>query len=158
MTHRWYNFGGPDDSQFFDVALKTERLWLGKGHWDRSTQHLKGAIDELKIFYRPLNSDRVRALYFEGTISTSAESAFEDAGSFRVYPNPVKGELQYDIPSADTKLSTIRLTDTNGRIVFEKSGLPARGTLDLSQMPGGLYQISVTGENKLLSRKIIVLP
>ena len=56
------------------------------------------------------------------------------------------------------QLSTLRLTDLNGRIVLEKSGLPAQGTLDLSQVPGGLYQITVTGEKKQLSRKIIVLP
>lgn len=157
MTNRWYNFGGPDDTQFFDNALKKERLWLGKGHWDRSTQHLKGAIDELKIFYRPLSSESVQELYWERTTTSVLDRPDAEASPFRVFPNPTKGQLQYDIRSADTKLSTIRLTDLNGRIVLEKSALPAQGTLDLSQLPGGLYQISVTGENEQLSRQKIVL-
>lgn len=157
MRNRWYNFGGPDDTQFFDNALKKERLWIGKGHWDRSVQHLKGAIDELKIFYRPLSSESVQALYQERISSSLVNGADAEVNPLRVFPNPAQGQLHYDMSSASTKPGTIRLTDLNGRIVLEKSGLPAKGTLDLSLLPGGFYQISVTGENGQLSRQKIVL-
>ncbi|MDX1284483.1 MAG: hypothetical protein R3182_05710 [Draconibacterium sp.] len=42
MTSRNYNFGFSDDSQFFEDARAHEVLWLGKGHWDRTTQYLDG--------------------------------------------------------------------------------------------------------------------
>jgi hypothetical protein len=157
MTGRRYNFGGPDDSQFFDNALRHERLWLGKGHWDRTTQYLKGAIDELKIFYRPLSSEMVQSLYREGTDPTWVERADPDEGSLRVYPNPAKGVLQYEIRSAGTKLSVVKVIDMTGRVVFVQTGLPASGSLDLSHLSGGLYQILFAGEMERLSRKTILL-
>jgi len=157
MTNRWYNFGGPDDSQFFDNALRHERLWLGKGHWDRTTQYLKGAIDELKIFYRPLSDEMVQALYREGKDPTRVERAGTDEDLLGVYPNPAEGILQYESRTEGTKSSIVKVIDMNGRIVFMQSGMPASGRLDLSHLSGGLYQIVITGEQEQFSKKTIVL-
>jgi hypothetical protein len=63
MTRRKYNFGNDSYSQFFSDALAHEKLWLGKGHWDRTTQYFNGAIDELRIYDKPLSSSEVKKLY-----------------------------------------------------------------------------------------------
>ena len=38
MTSRRYSFGDPYDSQFFEDAVAHEKMWLGKGYWDNTTQ------------------------------------------------------------------------------------------------------------------------
>lgn len=157
LIHHRYNFGGPETSQFFSDAISPERLWLGKGHWAREVQYTRGAIDELKIFYRPLNSNQVESLYLEGTVASSTDQPGEGAGSFRVYPNPSRGFIQYNLPSDAAEPGEIRITDFNGRTVFEQAGLSPSGTLDISHMPGGLYHISFEGEGGHLSRKVILL-
>jgi hypothetical protein len=157
MIHRRYNFGGPESSQFFDDAINPERLWLGKGHWAREVQYTRGAIDELKIFYRPLNSNQVESLYLEGTAASSVDQAIASAGSFRVYPNPSNGVIQYEFPLAIEKPGEVRIRDFKRRVVYKRPGLPASGAVDISHLPGGLYTISFEGEGGLLSKKVIVL-
>ncbi|MDX1333945.1 MAG: LamG-like jellyroll fold domain-containing protein, partial [Robiginitalea sp.] len=158
MENRNYNFGGPGDSQFFDNALLHERLWLGRGHWDRTTQYLKGAIDELKIFYRPLSEDMVQALYLEGLEATPVEGPDAAEGSLTLWPNPADGVLKYETGQpAGTILSTVQVIDMNGKVVHTQSELPPSGSLDLSHLTAGLYQISFSGEQGLLSGKTILL-
>lgn len=157
MIHRRYNFGGPGSSQFFSDAISPERFWLGKGHWARRVLYTRGAIDELKIFYRPLSSKQVESLYLEGIAAGPADQPADKAASFRVYPNPSTGLVQYNLPWDSAEPGEIRITDFKGRVVFEQAGLPTSGTLDISQVPGGLYTISFEGEGGHLSKQVIVL-
>lgn len=71
MLNRDYNFGNASYSQFFEDAVAHEKLWLGKGHWDRTTQFFDGTMDELKIFDRPLSAGEVKAQYIDTGIATS---------------------------------------------------------------------------------------
>ncbi|HKK80876.1 MAG TPA: LamG domain-containing protein, partial [Prolixibacteraceae bacterium] len=72
MTNRDYNFGNSSYSHFFEDAVAHEKMWLGKGHWDRTTQFFDGAIDELKIFNKPLSPSEVQSLYQENENDTSS--------------------------------------------------------------------------------------
>ena len=63
MVNRRYNFGNASYSQFFADAIAHENMWIGKGHWDRTTQHYDGAIDELRIYANPISESEVKNLY-----------------------------------------------------------------------------------------------
>lgn len=67
MAFRNYNFAGPSASQFFEDALKHERMWLGKGYWDHATAvFFDGFLDDLRIYDRPLDEAEVKKLYGMG--------------------------------------------------------------------------------------------
>jgi len=73
MTGRRYSFGSSSDSQFFQDAILHEKMWLGKGYWDNTTQYFNGSIDELKIFNQPLTSSEVIDLYISGMLSINQQ-------------------------------------------------------------------------------------
>ena len=65
LTRR-YNFGTPNDSEFFENAVEHEALWLGRGFWDSELNYFKGLIGEIRIYSAPLSSEQVKELYKRG--------------------------------------------------------------------------------------------
>jgi len=64
ISFRHYNFNTPRASQFFADAISHERFWLGKGHWDHAQKtFFDGALDDVRIYNRPLNKNEVQKLY-----------------------------------------------------------------------------------------------
>jgi hypothetical protein len=85
--------------QFFEDAVKHEVLWLGKGHWDRIEQHLRGAIDELRIYNRALSTDEIRGLYQENAGTAEVTNNTRGKSGIILYPNPAIGIVHYDTRS-----------------------------------------------------------
>jgi len=79
MADRRYNFGTFLYSQFFADAVKHEVLWIGRGYWDAQDDprplYADGAIDDVRIYNRPLSSEDVEELYCEGNESGSGPPA-----------------------------------------------------------------------------------
>lgn len=73
MTNRRYNFGNSHYSQFFEDAVEDEVMWFGRGYWDArndpSPIYFDGAIDDIRIFSKPLSSEEILAIYNEGWIN-----------------------------------------------------------------------------------------
>jgi hypothetical protein len=67
MLTRRYNFGTPDDSEFFENAVKHEALWLGRGFWNKNLNYFDGLIGEIRIYSAPLSSFQVEKLYEMGS-------------------------------------------------------------------------------------------
>ncbi|OLS28405.1 MAG: hypothetical protein HeimC2_07510 [Candidatus Heimdallarchaeota archaeon LC_2] len=63
MVHRGYNFGTKTDSQFFARSISHEKLWIGKGFWDRKEMYLKGAVGEIRVYNKPLTQEEIMSLY-----------------------------------------------------------------------------------------------
>jgi hypothetical protein len=60
-----YNYGKNDNPQFFDYVPKNEVCWIGKGFYSYLSEpvYFHGAVDELRIYDRPLNQLQVMHLY-----------------------------------------------------------------------------------------------
>ncbi len=100
----------------------------------------------LSVTHLLITSDEINA---NGT--NSVQSA-----SFSIYPNPTKGEIT--INNAELDYNQIDIFDINSRKVFTQnsgifSGIPLKLNLKL---PKGFYLIKLSGNNKQLS-KILVL-
>ena len=68
IKFRHYNFNNARASQFFVDALSHQRFWLGKGHWDHASEvFFDGALDDFRIYNRPLSKDEVEELYALGS-------------------------------------------------------------------------------------------
>ena len=158
ITHRRYNFGNQSYSQFFEDAVKHERLWLGKGHWDRTVQYLKGAIDELMIFNRPLNAEEVKAIYSDTILAiTSPASSPEPGETMKWFPNPVSGELQYELGIKPEHPMRIKIIDSSGKVIMQRNIAFAKGTLDISHVTAGLYTIVLEHDNGRKEEHLVVL-
>jgi hypothetical protein len=79
---------------------------------------------------------------------------------FRVYPNPVAGVLQVDLNAYLGRRIELALLNMQGQLLLVRE-LGEVGTaieqLDLSGLPGGVYQLQVrTDGAALVSRRVIV--
>jgi hypothetical protein len=155
MVNRRYNFGTASYSQFFADAIAHERLWLGKGHWDGTTQYFKGTIDELRIYNKPLSEAEVRELF--GSVSTTSSlSPNEQNENIRVYPNPSSDRLYYNITNSGKKVQNMKLIDAAGRIVIQNSEVSARGTLNINKLPEGVYSVVFNFNKGRFQKKIVI--
>lgn len=77
----------------------------------------------------------------------------------RIYPNPTKGVLAIEVqedPEGSSEMQII-VTDSNGRIIINKTKEPLITTVDLSNQPGGLYILTmkrgtITSKWKIIKR------
>jgi hypothetical protein len=83
-----------------------------------------------------------------GLVVQTPTSKIRNSAELIVFPNPTEG-----ISYLGEEFSTIRLFDAKGRMVAEFSH---SNSVDLSQLPGGIYQLNaVNGTGVLRSARII---
>ena len=64
VSYRAYNFNDAQASPFFEDAQAHERMWIGRGFWNHARKvFFDGAIDDLRIYNRPLSKQAVQQLY-----------------------------------------------------------------------------------------------
>jgi len=156
MVNRRYNFGNSGYSQFFEDALAHERLWLGRGHWDETTQYYNGAIDELRIYNRPLSEPEIEELYNAGSVPTRAERSREDGSGIRIYPNPASERMYYEVHGFGEKLAALELTDITGKKIHRYTQVSDQGSIDISGLTGGIYFIGFYGKTRQYQKKILI--
>ena len=148
MTYRRYNFGNANYSQFFEDALAHEVLWLGRGHWDGVEQYLKGAIDELKIFSRPLGAEEVAAIYGDTTVAVSGLKDILNPRTLELFPNPAESTVTVKAKAG----SLIGIYSMDGVLLLEQETHANNTVINITSLPAGLY-VARSGES---SKKFLV--
>jgi hypothetical protein len=86
----------------------------------------------------------------------SVTGVFEKTETFseiEIFPNPTNGLISINLKnSLDTKVT---VTDIFGRIVNEKDYRQSLITIDLNNLPGGIYMVSLTNKTGTFTRKIM---
>lgn len=159
MTDRWYNFGDENDSQFFEDAPNPERMWLGKGHWDRTVQYLEGAIDELRIYNRPLSAKEISGLYAD-TNSTASHTGYQrkTGQGVRIFPNPAGEVVMYDLRTAGMDFRLLEIFDIYGKLILQKPVDALSGTLNTAHFKAGIYTLKFVGEQGIKQHHLIIAP
>ncbi len=153
MTERRYNYGNSSDSQFFEAAIADEKMWLGKGHWDNTTQYFDGTIDELRIYDKALTSDEVLDLF---GIQTSVNQNKINNTEIKILPNPVREILHYDLSEINEKILFIRITNTNGKVVIKEKVLSNEKELYIGKLPEGIYFVDLIGKKNTFHKKVVI--
>jgi len=156
MTGRRYSFGDETYSQFFEDAVLHEKLWLGKGYWDETVQHFDGAIDELRIYDRPLSKEEVQTLYSDTTTLTSVNPVTEGSADISVYPNPAKEKLYYDISELNTDIQSFKLTDMAGKVILSQSDVADKKQLDIGHLSKGVYFMNFHHKEGIYRKKVVI--
>ena len=71
----------------------------------------------------------------------------------RLYPNPTGERLHYE--SNIKNIQRFRLLDLTGNVIMEREHLPLSGTIDLSNVAGGIYFIQLSTKEDRWVKKII---
>lgn len=100
-----------------------------------------------------------------GTITTNSNNTNIEStpeNGFRVYPNPVSNQklnVRFVTANADEPVN-IRMINTLGQVVYNKSYKPADGLLnqqiDVGRLRSGLYMIQVKSGKEIYSRQVVV--
>lgn len=156
MTNRFYNFGDETYSQFFEDALAHEEMWLGKGHWDGTTQYFEGAIDELKIFNKALNDGEVKQLFNEVLVTSSAKPN-EQEKNFRIYPNPAHEKLIVELGKMSSEIELMQIYNMSGNLIYEKLYPSSMENIDLQNFSTGTYSLRLNSENETFQQQFQVI-
>jgi hypothetical protein len=151
MTGRRYSFGNASYSQFFEDAIVHEKMWLGKGHWDNTTQFFDGIIDEIMIFDKALTSEEVLDLY--GRLSSVNQ---KNIPRIKILPNPAREILHYDLSEIKEKIQFIRISSTNGEVVIKEKVHSNNKDLYIGKLPEGIYFVDFIGKEKTFHEKVVI--
>lgn len=88
--------------------------------------------------------------------TTEANELFE---AFTIFPNPVSNELNLRIQSPSQSEYQLRLLDIQGRTALSRPIALSTGeqvhSLDVSQLPAGVYTLQITDGKRVSSRKVV---
>jgi len=125
--------GRPDDLLYYNLTLSNSSVQWGDG------VVTSGSNVELRI---PLGNTNERA------------AAVTPINEMQVYPSPANNILQVELPD-ENLLHSVALFDLHGRMVQQVTGLSSqRTTLDVSQLPNGLYVVAAQTAQGTLVRKV----
>jgi poly(beta-D-mannuronate) lyase len=80
------------------------------------------------------------------------------AGSFSIYPNPVKGQLNVYIHQTLSASVQLRLINTNGSVVMQQAGLKnGKNSFNLQRFPPGVYLVECLENGKRIHSSTIVV-
>jgi len=74
---------------------------------------------------------------------------------FSVYPNPSKDQVQVALGASTQKEVLLQLFDLQGKLLLQRNGMQHEDQIDISNLPKGMYHLSITDE--LQQRKTIKL-
>jgi hypothetical protein len=91
---------------------------------------------------------------------TGLEASVQTESAVLVYPNPTTGAVQLSFDAYTASNATIQVANTAGQIVFSQSIDIVAGSnqamLDVSQLPKGIYFVSLPGSGLTATAKIIL--
>lgn len=122
------------------------------------------SVEHLSLFRAEIGP----CLSFEGcgfNFSTAPVAVSEDQETtnkeaIQIYPNPTNGSINIQLPEhMFSVLVTIMITDATGRIIYEdrRSSITAPINVDLSQMPTGLYFVTISDNSRIETKRVSVI-
>ncbi|MGH1433201.1 MAG: T9SS type A sorting domain-containing protein [Lewinella sp.] len=85
----------------------------------------------------------------------STETPVADITAAKVYPNPTSGLLQVDLPE-QASTAHLSLYNLQGQLVQQQAADSNTATMDLSNLPAGMYLLRVQGKGWLQSARVMV--
>jgi hypothetical protein len=174
----------PDGPDYVDLFTTTTSVYATEGieeleeyAWYLTPEEagtIEGTTDKATVYW---NADYIGMAYVsvaainqcgEGEVSEEFEVTVdntvgisetgEEAIAMSVYPNPGNGNYFVVLNTKDESLVNLRVLNLLGSLVYENSmrvdGL-MKQTMDLQNMPDGIYILKVEGDGFSISRKIV---
>ena len=128
-----------------------------------------GTVTQTSYYYYASNGDLVfrsneadantiggsqNTLVMESLVSSTLGATGNnfDRDLFSIFPNPVNNDLNFNLPK-NVRIEAITIFDTGGREILNKN--TNESSLQVNQLDGGLYLLSVKTDRGILSTKFI---
>jgi len=173
-TDKWYHvvalYNGMDCLVFLDgklegfipysgqINITSYDLVFGQSLPDQTGFNYKGFMDNLRIYNYGISYEKVKEIY-EGEASSVSNSMAED--NFRVYPNPVKDNITFELKTEPSATALISLHSITGQRVFaaelkaDQQGY-IQEKLDLNGIKPGSYILRFDSGANEYFRKVVV--
>jgi len=76
------------------------------------------------------------------------------SGEINIYPNPASGEIQV-LLGCDCTGCSVKVFDITGKVVISKRIVQENFTLDISQLPPGIYCLQVNSMAQTISARVV---
>lgn len=153
-SQKIYINGQLDKQEDYDISTGISTLpypmTIGTDIYDGNPVYLRGTMDEIRVMDIALTQAQVTALYEEFTLSSIHNEA--ENPKVQIFPNPA---CNYIDIKADFEITEVNLYDLKGNIVDHLLHLTAN-RLNISNLPRGVYLITLHGTEKVASRKVVV--
>lgn len=133
--------------------------WTEAGGGDRYAIYLKNNGDAYTAGWSPqgqmgLGPNALHTTMVQIACPTAAleTGEFETVGEMKVYPNPVKDQLQL---AFDSKIETVMIYNLLGQQVIAKNIDANEGAIDVSHLPAGTYIVKAAADAKIITVKVI---
>jgi hypothetical protein len=94
-------------------------------------------------------------LQFNGNVVGITENSINDIG-VSVFPNPTRHNVTIKIDNTANTDYDLKVYDFEGKLIYEQTVLSNTITLNTSQWSRGFYNLSITNNNKILTKKLII--
>lgn len=120
---------------------------LNTTNGDVTTRHEFSTSDGIKPYYNKLCLVDFTALSID-------ENPYLDK-IVKIYPNPVKENINVEIEGVD-KVESIKILDLRGSEIFSDYAKTKKSTINTSFLSSGIYLLQVKTNNGSLTRKIVI--
>ncbi len=147
LSGRRYNLGSDEThTDFFSSVTRGELLALGYGRYGRNQAFFpfKGALDDVRIYDRPLTDEEVLTLYHMGVVSDFDMGGPADAFLNQNHPNPFRHSTRISWHAPAKEPFQLLILDRQGRLLRRFTGdtnPPGRQEIlyHAGDKPPGLY-------------------
>ena len=122
--------------------------------------YFKGAIDDIRIYKRILDTSEIMSLYNETPQGTSDLDPNYPVSGLIVYPNPAKNIINISIGNwSYNNDHVIKIVNSNGQVVCTKKIIEKKITLNINELSGtGMYKIILSnGEGELITSSTLLV-
>ena len=111
------------------------------------------------IEFSDYNGNLFTPEFVNGKISAATAITELNQNSLDVYPNPGKGIFVLKLNSKNESVN-IKIVNSLGKVVFEEQKVSVNDnrskTIDLSNLPQGVYMLSIDDNQKITNQKIVI--
>ena len=142
------------DIERMSSSSKFEKIGTVKPKSNNSSENLYTFLDANPL--DGVNYYRLKINDLDGTSKYSKTISLDFASPklhVKVFPNPTRGNLSIDLGDAEN--AKIRILNISGMEVLYKLGQSGQTSIDISNLPNGMYFVEIATNSLLIREKII---
>ncbi len=125
----------------------------------KDNDYFKGMLDDIFIYKKALSQDEIIALYNQKP--TAIEWKTPEKNDIEIFPNPSSDKLYIDFSNSPGSLKSINLVNCLGerirKIQFINLSCETNiHTIDVNDIPSGIYLMKMEFGNELIIKKIVI--
>lgn len=163
VSYRWIYLSGNPNSSVYLSGRYVERF----GAMDNDNflfplqNYCSSGVADVPLFSFNCFQDDSFPLYnvihedCEWLLTTGISSTTSKNLSISLYPNPTSGEIS--IESSSTEKQFLQIFDIAGKLLLSKPFPSGKSTIEANALPQGIYNVSISSNEGISNKKLVIL-